>query len=330
MLAVIDVGILLTRPKKLKLGIVSFTIMVLCAVSGVFGQHLYQQPKTPMKKSHLDKIIGELQVEEPKEELKIVWAYGYDEHHIAGAHDYVKVKDLMVDLLSKSSKTKVEEAFGFPTEQQLQNADLVVMYLHLPQLKKKQFRALKAFVEKGGGLVSLHETVIMRPRIKGKKLAECLGFAWKEGTSKWGAIFDSISIDNKHPIFMGFQNKMTIPDEFYWDLYQEDNVNILGSVRTGPEEDSSGPIPPSQLSEKASPLFWTYEIGNGKVFGTSTGHHTFTYYDPEFRIVLFRAMAWVANQHPNRLMPLVFEGITNNGMVGITEDLRGWDGKIRK
>jgi len=205
------------------------------------------------------------------------------------------------------------------------------MYLHLPQLKKSQYTSLKNFIANGGGVVSLHETAIMRPASKGKMLAECLGSAWNEGSSKWGAIFDEISIDTEHPIFKGFPDKLTIRDEFYWDLYQEEGIKVLGSVRTGPDEDSDGPISRELLSEEESPMFWTYKLGEGKVFGTTTGHHTFTYYDPEFRIILFRAMAWVVDEKPGPFMPLVFEGIiSDEGMVGITEDLRYWEGKRRK
>ena len=260
-----------------------------------------------------------------------MWVYGYDEHHIAGAHDYVRVKDLMTGLLDEIDDVTVDEAFHFPTAKQFEKADLLIMYLHLPQLKNKQFQALKEFIGNGGGVVSLHETVILRPASKGQKLAECLGFAWNEGTSKWGAIFAQVSIDNTHPVFRGFSEKISIPDEFYWDLFMEPDVEILGSVRIGPDEDSDGPVPEDQLSEEPSPMFWTYQLGEGKVFGTTTGHHTFTYYDPEFRIVLFRAMAWVLGEKPDPFMPLVFDGITNDqDMVGITEDLRGWEGKIRK
>ena len=108
-------------------------------------------------------------------------------------------------------------------------------------------------------------------------------------------------------------------------------MEILGSVRTGPDEDSDGPVDESQLSKEESPMFWTYELGKGRVFGTTTGHHTFTYYDPEFRIILFRALAWVLDEKPDSFIPLVFEGITNEKeMVGIKEDLRYWKGKIRE
>ncbi|MCK5443809.1 MAG: ThuA domain-containing protein [Maribacter sp.] len=307
-----------------------YILIFLVFISPLGAQHLYQLPKPLKKKSEINSIIGNIGNKTPSRQLNILWVYGYDKHHIAGAHDYVKVKNLMIGLLSKVPDIGTEEAFGFPTDEQFKRADLIVMYLHLPQLKKKQFTTLKKFVAKGGGLVTLHETAIMRPASKGKRLAECLGLAWNEGTSKWGAIFDRINVDNQHPVFNGFPGKITILDEFYWDLFQEEDTKILGSVRTGPTEDSNGPIPLSELSKEESPVFWTYSIDKGKVFGTTTGHHTFTYYDPEFRIILFRAMAWVIDEKPDPFMPLVFEGITKGEKVGIEEDLRGWEGKIRE
>ena len=182
------------------------------------------------------------------------------------------------------------------------------------------------------GWSPLHETAIIRPAKLGKSLSKCLGSAWNEGTSKWGAIFDEITIDNHHDIFKGFPKKLTINDEFYWDLYQEESVEILGSVRTGPDENSEGPLSPELLSEKESPVFWTYELGQGKVFGTTTGHHTFTYYDPEFRIILFRAMAWVLDEKPDPFMPLVFEGITDKEWYGRYQRMScaHWKGKKRE
>lgn len=305
-------------------------LLLLISFNKLRAQHLYQGPKLPMAKSALERIIGEVKNSKVSRSLHIVWVYGYDKHHIAGAHDYVKVKDSMISLLGQIPDVKVEAAFEFPEKSQLDQADLLIMYLHLPSLKNTHFKDLKTFVHKGGGIISLHETAIIRPATKSNKLAECLGLAWQEGKSKWGAIFDKISIDNQHPIFQGFGEEIYIPDEFYWDLYRHNGVEILGSVRTGPDGDSSGPIPKSELSDKFSPVFWTYNLGQGKVFGTTTGHHTFTFFDPEFRIILFRAIAWVLNEKQDPFMPLVFKGITRGNQVGITTDMRGWKGKIRQ
>jgi len=201
---------------------------------------------------------------------------------------------------------------------------VLVIFTHLPDLNDEQFSDFENFVKRGGGVVTLHESVIIRPSSQGKKLSPCLGCAWNEGTSNWGAIYEPVTVNNKHKIFKGFPKKLTLNDEFYWDLYQEEATEVLATVRIGPPQRSKGPIEDdSQLSKERHSVFWTYTHGEGRVFGTTTGHHTFTYFDPEFRIILFRGIAWALNEDAGPFMPLVFEGITDkNGKVGTTDNMR--------
>ncbi|OUT56220.1 MAG: hypothetical protein CBB71_18255 [Rhodopirellula sp. TMED11] len=294
------------------------------------AQHTWQKPKPLIPRSKVEQIIGRVEQSEPSKDRRIVWVWGYDKPHQPGAHDYLRVRDLMTGLLAKVPRFTIEHAYLFPSQEQFENADLVVMYLHLPQLTTRQYSMFRSYLQRGGGVVAIHETAIMRPSSEGKKLAECLGMAWDEGRSQWGAIFEDITIDNAHPIFKGFPNKLSIVDEFYWDLHRMDGVNVLGTVRTGPPKRSSARVPESMLSKSRSPMFWTLESGAGRVFGTTLGHNTFSYYDPELRIVLFRAMAWAMKESADPLMPLVCEGITNQqNRVGTTDDMRDWKGKRR-
>lgn len=294
------------------------------------AQHTWQTPKAPIPKAKVEAIIGPYLGSALTKPRNVVWVWGYDKPHQPGAHDYLRVRDLMTGLLDGVPDLNVETAYQFPTLEQFDRADLVVMYLHLPQLNERQYLALSSYLDGGGGLVAIHETAIIRPASEGKKLAKCLGMSWDEGRSKWGAIFEDITIENGHPIFAGFPNKLSIADEFYWDLNQVDGVEVLGSVRTGPDKNSLAPVTPSQLSETYSPMFWTFQPGNGRVFGTTLGHNTFSYYDPELRIILFRAMAWAMREKPEPFMPLVFDGITSStGMVGTRDSMRNWEGKQR-
>ena len=303
----------------------------LISISSVHAQHTWQKPKPLVAKAELEKIIGSSSEKAPAQKRHIVWVWSYDANHHPGAHDYLKVRDLMGGLLAKVPDVTFEAAYLFPSEEQFAKADLVAMYLHLPQLSAEQYTMFKTYVRGGGGVVALHETAIMRPAADGVKLAECLGMAWDEGRSQWGAIFEDIAIENTHEIFSGFPDKLRIVDEFYWRLNAIDGVKILGKVRTGSAGSSRGPLPAGKLSAGASPMFWTLESGEGRVFGTTTGHNTFTYYDPEFRIVLLRAMAWTMRENPDPFMPLVFEGITDAaGMVGTSDVMRGWKGKLRR
>jgi type 1 glutamine amidotransferase len=308
-----------------RIAVIVLAISTLC-----HAQHPWQQPKPLIPRAELQRIIGPLENVVASKDRHIVWVWGYDKPHAPGAHDYLRIRDLMTGLLQSVPLLTVDTAYQFPTQTQFNKADLMVMFLHLPQLTTKQYGLFKAFIRGGGGAVAIHETAIIRPAAEGKRLAECLGMAWNEGKSQWGAIFEDISIDNQHPVFQGFGDKLKINDEFYWDLNKIDGVQVIGSVRTGPPNRSASRVPAAQLSTKPSPMFWTLESGKGRVFGTTLGHNTFSYYDPELRIVLFRAMAWAMRGSPAPLMPLVFEGITNDeGMVGTTDDMRDWKGKLR-
>ena len=294
------------------------------------AQHLWQKPKAPIPKTKVESIIGPYIGSALTKPRNVVWVWGYDKPHQPGAHDYLRIRDLMTGLLDGVPDLNVETAYQFPTPEQFDRADLVVMYLHLPQLNERQYLTLSSYLDGGGGLVAIHETAIIRPAADGRKLAECLGMSWDEGRSKWGAIFEDITIENRHPIFAGFPKKLTIADEFYWDLNEVDGVEVLGSVRTGPDKNSIAPVAQSKLSENPSPMFWTFQPGQGRVFGTTLGHNTFSYYDPELRIILFRAMAWAMREKPEPFMPLVFDGITSStGMVGTRDSMRNWEGKQR-
>jgi len=78
-------------------------------------------------------------------------------------------------------------------------------------------------------------------------------------------------------------------------------------------------------------VFWTLTLGQGRVFGTTLGHNTFSYYDPELRIVLLRALAWTIKEKPDPFMPLVYDGITDDkDRVGTTDDMRNWKDKLRE
>ena len=301
----------------------------------VFGfclqaQHLWQKPKAPLKKEVLQELIGPLKNKSLSREIKILWLYGYDKHHIPGAHDYVKVKDLMLGLLKSVPKITVDEAFQFPTEQQFAEADVICMYLHFENLSDQKITQLQNYIEAGGRVIALHESVIIRPSEKGQKLSKCLGCAWNEGQSKWGALFDEIKIDNSHPIFKNFPAQLSLSDEFYWNLHQQENIHVIGKVKSGPPRHSKKPASKDQLSKEYHPVFWTYELGKGRVFATSAGHNTFTYYDPEFRLVLFRAMTWCLQEPIDPFIPLVYQGIEKDGLIGTTDPMRYWKGKKRR
>ena len=46
----------------------------------------------------------------------------------------------------------------------------------------------------------------------------------------------------------------------------------------------------------AQPMFWCYELGEGRVFGCVPGHRAHTFDHPVFRKLLLRGMIWAAGE----------------------------------
>lgn len=295
------------------------------------AQHLWQKPKPLIPAIEIEDLIGVTERTELSQEKHILWVWSYDAWHRPGAHDYERVRDLMVGLLSKIPNATVSTAYEFPSDPQFERADLICLYLHLPPLTPTHYQKLGAYLDRGGALVSIHESCIIRPSKEGKTLAQYLGRAWNEGQSRWGALFENIRIDNQHPIFRNFPQTIRLSDEFYWNLHQHPTgVDVLATSPAGPHGDSKKPATAEELDGQHWPVVWTYQRGQGRVFGTTIGHNTFSYYDPEFRLMLFRGMAWALTEDPAPFMPLVTDGIINeSGQIGTTDDMRDWEGKRR-
>jgi type 1 glutamine amidotransferase len=56
------------------------------------------------------------------------------------------------------------------------------------------------------------------------------------------------------------------------------------------------------------PMFWTYEVGKGRVYGCVLGHYNWTFDSPYFRLLLLRGVAWAAQEDPRRFDPVVLRG----------------------
>jgi len=208
------------------------TLLLLCAPT-CWAQHEWQKPKPLVPLAQIKKIIGPVETFKPSKPLHILWVWGYDKNHRPGAHDYLKVRDFFTGLLKKVEGVTVEQVYEFPSKEQFDKGTIAVFFLHLPQLSDDQYNHFQTFIRGGGGVVALHETAIMRPTSEGKKLAQCLGMAWDEGRSQWGAIFEDVTLETEHKIFKGFPPKLRIMDEFYWNLHQIDGAKCWEACEPG-------------------------------------------------------------------------------------------------
>ena len=259
--------------------------------------------------------------------MRILWLFGPEDHG-GGEHDYIRIKELFVPMLKSISRVTVEEAYLFPSQEQFDRADLMIQFLHLPNLTDEQLAMYQAFVNRGGNVVSIHESCIMRPVDRAKKLAGCIGCSWQGNKdSHWGKFSHDhpLFLKTKHPAFAGLPKSVRLNDESYWSLLQAENVEVIGTIAPQSNKDDT-PFADILKSKGArSEAFWTYTSGKGRVFGTTTGHYTYTYFDPMYRLILLRGIAWCLREDPAPFMPLVFQGITNEeGLVGTTDKMMNY------
>ena len=138
-------------------------------------------------------------------------------------------------LLKKIPRVSVDEAYQFPSQAQFDKADLLIQFLHQPAITDKQFASYQKFVDDGGGVVSIHESCIIRPIDRAHKLAGCIGCSWKGNKdSRWSKFSrnEPLFLNTKHPVFTGLPKSIRFNDESYWDMIQRDKVEVIGAIGT--------------------------------------------------------------------------------------------------
>ena len=292
---------------------------------------LAPRPNAPVAKQEILKLTGNKEAELSKD-VQILWLYGPEDHR-GGEHDYIRIKERFVPMLKTVPRVTVDEAFRFPSQAQFDKADVLIQFLHMPDLTAEQLQTYKSFVERGGGVVSIHESCIMRPAKRAGQYAECIGCSWKGNKeSKWSKFDHSypLFLNTKHPAFVGLPKSIRFNDESYWNLITRDNVEAIGALAPQSLESKVSFSDVLKSEDARSHAFWTYQSGKGRVFGTTTGHYTYTYFDPMYRLLLMRGLAWTLNEDPAPFMPLVFQGITNDkGLVGTTDSMLDYKNRKR-
>ncbi len=191
---------------------------------------------------------------------------------------------------------KVDGALKFPTGEQLEKTDVVVVYaadgMKITGPDRVNF---EKFLQRGGGVVVIHDGVVSGDENEWCK--SIIGGAWiwpknnpgKTGT-KWlegqvGVFF----VDGTHPISRGLSN-FDWKDEIYYDLDMAPDVFVLAT--------SFHDI------NVILPQLWTYEktlAGGSKpyrAFVSIPGHEFTSFEAPQYRAILLRGIAW-AGQHAN-------------------------------
>ena len=206
--------------------------------------------------------------------------------------------------LLESRGAKVESALTFPTAEQLERTDVLVMFCaNGGYIEGEQRVYFEKFLKRGGGIVALHDAVLAREPHWFKTI---IGGEWENGVARY---FEGDNtyyyVNTEHPITKGAAN-FTIDDEVYWALHMMPNVQVLASTMQPVRPPKPGAPPPEPAIGKLIPQIWMYEnqLPDGKpyrAFVSLLGHYFSTFSSPNARAVFLRGIAWAGQRDADSL-----------------------------
>jgi len=218
--------------------------------------------------------------------------------HGPGQHDHPRFLGEWTKLLIERG-AKVDGAMDFPTAEQLEKADVLVMFAaEAGTIAQQQREYLEKFLKRGGGMVAIHDAVCGKDAQWFKTI---IGGAWEHGHSKWyEGENDFYYMDTEHPITKGVSN-FEVDDEIYYDLHMMPEARILAASYT--------PARPNHALNRANvgagrkpsvydvqPQMWTYETDNHRAFVSLLGHNYKTFDLPHVKAVMLRGIAWAGKR----------------------------------
>ena len=180
---------------------------------------------------------------------------------------------------------QVTTAWLWPSEEQFQTADVIVAYCYL-QWTDQRLAQVRRYLERGGGLVLIHSATWTKPK-PSRKVAEVVGVGGFRLFRHGDVRLDMAAPE--HPICAGLPETIVLAnDETYWPPTPiMESVTVLATS-----------VEDKAKRGTAHPMFWCYELGEGRVFGCVPGHSAKTFDDPMFRKLLFQGIAWTAGENP--------------------------------
>jgi len=202
--------------------------------------------------------------------------------------------------LLESRGAKVDGSLQFPTAEQLENTDVLVMFAaNAGNIAGDQRVSLEKFLKRGGGIVALHDAVLAQEPHWFKTI---IGGAWENGVAKY---FEGENtyyyVNTEHPITKGASN-FTITDEVYWELHMMPDAHVLAASMQPVRPARGATAPPGEPQiGKLIPQMWTYEsqLPGGQPYRAVVsllGHHFTTFASPHVRAVFLRAIAWAGKR----------------------------------
>jgi putative membrane-bound dehydrogenase-like protein len=217
--------------------------------------------------------------------------------HGPGQHDHPRFLAEWKEMLNQRG-AKADGAMDFPTDEQLQQTDVLVMFAaEAGTIAPEQRQSLDRFLARGGGMVCLHDAVCGKDAQWFKTV---IGGAWEHGHSKWyEGNLSFYYMDTGHPITQGVSN-FELDDELYYELHMMPEARVLAATYT-PNRPNNGRNNNRGGSNKPSvydiqPQMWTYEKGDYRAFVSILGHNYKTFELPHVRAVMLRGIAWAGKR----------------------------------
>jgi type 1 glutamine amidotransferase len=224
--------------------------------------------------------------------------------HSAGQHDYPQFLADWSKLLTEHGAV-VNGALHPPSDANLENTDVVVIYKgDAGYLSDGEKATLDAFVKRGGGLVSLHDSLCGPDPAY---FATLVGGAKKHGEVNYtlGAPIQYAVVDKSNPI-MKDMTGVTIFDEAFFEITWAENpgIHVLATNEI-PATRSAG-----DHKGEVVPQMWTYEhaVPGGepaRAFVWMQGHTYSNFENYQIQRTLLRGIAWAAKKPVDELVDYV-------------------------
>ncbi len=231
-------------------------------------------------------------------------------------HDWRVVSPILKKALEDTGRfeVRVNEDFRGAGPETLAPYDLVVINYYENKDKKwwwgdRAQQALIDFSKSGKGVVIFHFAVAA---FEGwTEYEQMCGANWRPNNGHHSASHDfKVTIrDSNHPITQGLRAKLRQPyDELYANLkWQPQGAYHVLATAYDDHKLYGGkarqPIPGDGLDQ---PMFWTTQMGQGKVFVTVLGHDLGAASTPLNKITLVRGAEWAATGKVTQPVPADF------------------------
>jgi type 1 glutamine amidotransferase len=199
--------------------------------------------------------------------------------HGLGEHDYPRFLADWTKLLNERGAV-TDGALTFPTEQQLDRADVLLVYAADAGSMSAADRAhLQAYLRRGGGIVVLHDGICGKDADWFKTV---IGGAKQHGVTNWSRGNIRLHFGNTaHPIIQGVSD-FDLDDEMFYRLQMMPEAKVLATTPHGDKE--------------IVPQIWAYEKGDSRAFVWCQGHYYASFSLPHVRTLLLRGIAWAGKR----------------------------------